>query len=35
MSLIEKATALADGFRSLYGTTDKYTLADMKTAADP
>lgn len=32
MSLIEKATALADGFRSLYGTTDKYTLADMKTA---
>lgn len=32
MSLIEKTTALADGFRSLYGTTDKYTLADMKTA---
>ena len=32
MSLIEKVTALADGFRSLYGTTDKYSLADMKTA---
>lgn len=32
MSLIEKTTALADGFRSLYGTTDKYSLADMKTA---
>lgn len=32
MSLIEKTTALADGFRSLYGTTDKYSLDDMKTA---
>jgi hypothetical protein len=32
MSLNEKMTELADGFRSLYGTTDKYSLADMKTA---
>ena len=32
MSLNEKLTELADGFRSLYGTTDKYSLADMKTA---
>lgn len=32
MSLVEKSTALADGFRSLYGTTDKYSLDDMKTA---
>ncbi|MBU5283059.1 hypothetical protein [Limosilactobacillus reuteri] len=32
MSLVEKFTTLADGFRSLYGTTDKYSLDDMKTA---
>lgn len=32
MSLVEKFTALADGFRSLYGTTDKYSLDGMKTA---
>lgn len=32
MSLIEKATALADGFRSLYGNEDKYSFADMRTA---
>lgn len=32
MSMIDKTTALADGFRSLYGTTDKYTFTDMKTA---
>lgn len=32
MTLQDKFTALADGFRSLYGTTDKYSLDDMKTA---
>lgn len=32
MSLIEKATALADGFRSLYGNEDKYSFDDMKAA---
>lgn len=32
MSLSEKLTGLADGFRSLYGTTDKYSFDDMKTA---
>lgn len=32
MSLVEKFTTLADSFRSLYGTTDKYSLDDMKTA---
>lgn len=32
MSAIDKIISLADGFRSLYGTTDKYSLADMKTA---
>lgn len=33
MALIDKITAIADGFRSSRGTTDKYTLDQMATLA--